>query len=69
MSEEDGLSLSWSGRWTLTHRILAVNVLTLVLLALSVIYLDASRKQLSNERIRQTEREALLHGPRPVRKR
>ncbi|MEO7239927.1 MAG: HAMP domain-containing sensor histidine kinase [Sphingomicrobium sp.] len=60
MNEEDGLALSWSGRWTLTHRILAVNVLTLVLLALSVTYLDAFRKQLSRERIRQTEREALL---------
>jgi two-component system sensor histidine kinase ChvG len=29
------LDLSWSGRWTLTYRILAVNILTLVLLALS----------------------------------
>jgi two-component system sensor histidine kinase ChvG len=60
MNEEDDLALSWSGRWTLTHRILAVNILTIALLALSVIYLDAFRNQLSQERISQTENEAQL---------
>ena len=61
-STADGgdLALSWSGRWTLAHRILAVNILTLALLALSVLYLDAFRNQLSKERIRQTQREAAL---------
>ena len=58
--EEQGLSLSWSGRWTLAWRILAVNILTLALLALTVLYLDAYRNQLAEERIRQTEREARL---------
>ena len=58
MSEADDLALSWSGRWTLAHRILAVNILTLILLALSILYLDAFRNQLSKERIRQAEREA-----------
>ena len=59
-NEDSALALSWSGRWTLTHRILAVNVLTLALLALSILYLDAFRNQLSHERIRQTEHEAQL---------
>ena len=53
--EADDLALSWSGRWTLTHRILAVNILTLALLALSILYLDAFRNQLSKERIRLTQ--------------
>jgi two-component system sensor histidine kinase ChvG len=54
-NEEPDLVLSWSGRWTLAHRILAVNILTLVLLAASVLYLDAFRNQLSEERIRQSD--------------
>jgi two-component system sensor histidine kinase ChvG len=57
-NETDDLALSWSGRWTLAHRILAVNILTLILLAVSILYLDAFRDQLSKERIRQSQREA-----------
>ena len=49
-NDESDLALSWSGRWTLTHRILAVNILTLVIVALSVLYLDAYRNQLQDER-------------------
>src|SRR4051794_30431316 len=56
--EEADLALSWSGRWTLGHRILAVNVLTLALLAISVLYLDSYRNRLSKERTRQTRIEA-----------
>src|SRR3712207_4286020 len=59
-TEEPDLALSWSGRWTLAHRILAVNVLTLLLLAASVLYLDAFRNQLSSERIRQASREVAI---------
>ena len=59
-SEERALALAWSGGWTLTHRILAVNILTLVLLALSILYLDAFRNQLSKERLRQAEHQARL---------
>ena len=59
-NDESALALSWSGRWTLTYRILAVNILTLVLLALSLLYLDAFRNQLSQERTRQVEKEAAL---------
>jgi two-component system, OmpR family, sensor histidine kinase ChvG len=47
----------WSGRWTLTHRILAVNVLTLVLVVLSTLYLDVFRNRLSKERTQQTRLE------------
>ena len=57
-NEERDLVLDWSGRWTLAHRILAVNILTLALLALSILYLDAFRNQLSKERIRHAELEA-----------
>jgi two-component system, OmpR family, sensor histidine kinase ChvG len=59
-NDEPELALSWSGRWTLAHRILAVNILTLVLLAASVLYLDAFRNQLSEERSRQAEREVAI---------
>src|SRR3569833_1205634 len=58
-SDEDAdLALSWSGRWTLAHRILAMNVLTLVLVALSTLYLDVFRNKLSSERSRQIRIEA-----------
>ena len=49
-SEDADLALSWSGRWTLAHRILALNVLTVVLVALSTLYLDVFRNRLSKER-------------------
>ena len=52
------LRLSWSGRWTLGWRILAVNVLTILLVALSTLYLDVFRNRLSKERVRQTRIEA-----------
>ena len=56
--DEADLTLRWSGRWTLGYRILAVNVLTLVVLAVSVLFLDTYRNRLSTERIRQTGIEA-----------
>ena len=56
--EDADLQLSWSGRWTLAHRILAMNVLTLVLVALSTLYLDVFRNKLGSERNRQTRIEA-----------
>ena len=57
-SDEPGLALSWSRRWSLGYRILAVNVLTIVLLLASVLYLDVFRNRLSKERARQTRIEA-----------
>ena len=59
-SEDADLALSWSRRWSLGHRILAVNVLTLILLALSVLYLDVFRNRLSKERTRQVKLEATM---------
>jgi two-component system sensor histidine kinase ChvG len=66
-NEEADLRLGWSGRWTLGHRILAVNILTLVLLALSVLYLDAYRNRLSKERTRQARIEALTTAQALIR--
>ncbi|MGI8704891.1 MAG: stimulus-sensing domain-containing protein [Sphingomicrobium sp.] len=48
----------WTARWTLTWRILAVNIFAVLILALGVIYLDAFRNKLSEERIDRFEREA-----------
>ena len=59
-NDEADLALAWSGRWTLTYRILAVNVLTLAIFALSVLYLDAYREQLRAERIHRLVGQALM---------
>ena len=59
-NDESDLALAWSGRWTLSYRILAVNVLTIVLIALAVVYLDAYRNRLEKERLRQVAEEASL---------
>src|SRR3954470_17601257 len=53
-SDEADLALSWSGRWTLGHRILALNLLTVALVALCTLYLDVFRNRLSKERTQQT---------------
>src|SRR5688500_17261799 len=58
-NEESDLALSWSGRWSLSHRILAVNLFTIILIALSTAYLDVFRNRLSKERTRQTRIEAV----------
>ena len=57
-NDEADLRLSWSGRWTLAHRILALNILTLLLVALSTLYLDVFRNRLSKERTQQIRIEA-----------
>ena len=59
-NDEAGLALSWSRRWTLGHRILAVNILTIGLFVVSVLYLDAYRDRVIRERERQTRLEASL---------
>ncbi|MCY7397365.1 MAG: HAMP domain-containing protein [Sphingomonas bacterium] len=50
--------MTWSGRWTLSYRILAVNIVTIVLIALAIVYLDAYRNRLETERLRQVAQEA-----------
>jgi two-component system sensor histidine kinase ChvG len=68
-NEEADLRLSWSGRWSLAHRILALNILTLLLVALSTLYLDVFRIRLGKERTQQIRLEtattavALAHLP------
>ena len=52
--------LPWEGRWTIAHRILALNLLVLVIFAASVLYLDAFRNQLQDERTDLLSREAQL---------
>ncbi|HXG81442.1 MAG TPA: HAMP domain-containing sensor histidine kinase, partial [Sphingomicrobium sp.] len=59
-SDDADLVLTWSGRWTLAHRILAVNVLTLVLVLLAIFYLDSYRNRLEKERIHKVESEAAM---------
>jgi two-component system, OmpR family, sensor histidine kinase ChvG len=49
---------NWFGQLPLTRRILAVNLLTIVLLAFGVLYLDVFRNQLSEERLNLIHREA-----------
>ena len=52
--------IPWAGEWTIAHRILALNLLTLVIFAVSVLYLDAFRNQLQGERVGQLTREASI---------
>ena len=57
-NEEADLRLKWSRRWTLAHRILALNLITVLLVALSTLYLDVFRNRLSAERTTQVRIEA-----------
>jgi two-component system sensor histidine kinase ChvG len=57
-NDEADLRLRWSGRWTLSHRILALNLITVLLIGLSTLYLDVFRIRLGKERARQTRIEA-----------
>ena len=59
-NDESDLILAWSGRWTLSYRILAVNVVTIVLIGLAIAYLDSYRNRLSIERSRQVAAEASM---------
>ena len=59
-NDEADLVLAWSGRWTLTHRILAVNVLTLALVATAILFLDSYRNRLEKERLTKVAAEATM---------
>jgi len=52
--------LFWTRRFSLTARILAVNLVVLSLMGASVIYLDSYRKQLIAERFKLARSEALI---------
>lgn len=47
--------MRWSNRWTLTHRILAVNIFALAILAGSLFYLDSFRTRLTTDRVEQAK--------------
>lgn len=59
-NSEGDLSLQWSGRLSLTRRILAVNILALALLAGGFFYLDSYRTRIVDARLEQSERELTL---------
>ena len=48
--EEAGLELSWSGRWTLGYRILALNIITVLLVALSTCSLSPASAMITQDR-------------------
>ncbi len=59
-SEESRLALRWSGRIALRHRILAVSIFALAILAGSLFYLDGFRSRLTQERVDQVASEATM---------
>jgi two-component system, OmpR family, sensor histidine kinase ChvG len=59
-TDDRELSLRWSGRISLTPRILAVNIIALALLAGGFFYLDSYRTRLIDARLEQASREARL---------
>jgi two-component system sensor histidine kinase ChvG len=60
MPDEGALSLRWSGRVSLTPRILFVNIFALALLAGGFFYLDSYRARIVDGRVAQAEREVRL---------
>lgn len=50
MPKSDDLAVRWSRRWSLTHRILAINIFALAILAGSLFYLDSFRARLTSAR-------------------
>ncbi len=59
-SEDRLLAEDWSGRLSLTRRILAVNIFALALLAGGFFYLDSYRSRIVDERLDQSARELRL---------
>ena len=59
-NDERDLAVRWSGRLSLTQRILAVNIFALAILAGSFFYLDSYRERETEGRLRQIETEAKL---------
>lgn len=62
MARNDGgeLRLSWTGRLSLTQRILAVNIFALAMLAGSLFYLDSFRTRITRDRLAQAQTEARI---------
>lgn len=54
------MALRWSGRIAIRHRILAVNIFAIVILAGSLFYLDGFRRRLTDARVEQMASEATM---------
>ncbi|MFN3728025.1 MAG: ATP-binding protein [Allosphingosinicella sp.] len=59
-SDEQELSLKWSRRISLRHRILAVNIFAIAILAGSILYLDSFRSRLTQARVEQAATEVTM---------
>ena len=59
-SDDQDLALRWSGRWSLTQRILAVNIFALAILAGSLFYLDSYRQRIITARMLQADTEVRM---------
>lgn len=59
-NDERDLALRWTGRLSLTGRILAVNIFALAILAGSLFYLDSFRSRLTQARLAQAQTEVRL---------
>jgi two-component system sensor histidine kinase ChvG len=59
-SDEQAFALRWTGRVALRHRILAVNIFALAILAGSLFYLDSFRSRLTQARVDQVSSEATM---------
>lgn len=59
-NDDRDLTLRWSGRVSLTRRILAVNIFALAMLAGGFFYLDSYRSRIIDNRMLQAAREARL---------
>jgi two-component system sensor histidine kinase ChvG len=59
-NDEQDLALRWSGRWMLLHRILAVNIFALAVLAGSIFYLDGFRRRLTEQGLANAQTEVRM---------
>jgi two-component system sensor histidine kinase ChvG len=61
-TDPDDNPLTWSARWSLTSRILAVNIFAVAMLTGSFAYLDSYRTRVSEERLEQADDDAQMIG-------
>jgi len=59
-SDDREFSLNWTRRIAIRHRILAVNVFAILILAGSIFYLDSFRSRLTQARVQQAETEVTM---------
>ena len=59
-NEQRDLALGWSRRLSLRHRILAVNIFAVAILAGSIFYLDSFRSRLTQARVDQAQSETVM---------